>query len=268
MIRLRRERDAAAEAPRADMIADLERLVRRGRVLPFLVPFLLFGGLGLGRLTSRALALPDGAPVRVVAEDRTTPEELELLSRKMADLRHEGRRTEDYIVLYRDHVEPVEAALQRRGVPASTARQVAWPLVEFSYRHSVDPATVVSIVLVESGGRPRATSPVGARGLMQVMPAWTGRVAGCGVDLYDVEDNLCYGTAILAWYLERFRGDERRALLGYNGCVLGTNTPDCFRYPDKVQGLRRQILQEWAAAGREALITAAAGAAAGGEDAT
>src|SRR5690606_29351578 len=260
MIRLRRERDAAAEAPRADMIADLERLVRRGRVLPFLVPFLLFGGLGLGRLTSRALALPDGAPVRVVAEDRTTPEELELLSRKMADLRHEGRRTEDYIVLYRDHVEPVEAALQSRGVPASTARQVAWPLVEFSYRHSADPATGGSIVLVESGGRPRATSPVGARGPMQAMPACPGRVAGGGGDPRGVEDDLRDGAASLAGYLGGCRGDERRALRGYNGCVLGPNAPDCCRDPGQGQGRRRQTLQGWAAAGREALSTAAAGA--------
>jgi soluble lytic murein transglycosylase-like protein len=101
------------------------------------------------------------------------------------------------------------------------------------------------VLLVESGGRPRATSPVGARGLMQVMPVHQGRWIGCSGDLYDIDQNLCYGTSILAWYYQRFRGDERRALLGYNGCVRGTNTPDCHTYPDKVRRLRQEIRAEW-----------------------
>ncbi|HEX2723947.1 MAG TPA: hypothetical protein VHM24_13610, partial [Gemmatimonadaceae bacterium] len=31
-----------------------------------------------------------------------------------------------------------------------------------------------------------------------------------------------------------------QALLGYNGCVRGSNTPDCFRYPKKVYGQARK----------------------------
>jgi soluble lytic murein transglycosylase-like protein len=99
---------------------------------------------------------------------------------------------------------------------------------------------------VESNARPNATSSVGARGLMQVMPAWAGFWRGCGRDLYDVESNLCNGTRILAWYLNRHGGDEHRALLGYNGCVTGSNTPNCRTYPEKVQRLRRQIAAELA----------------------
>ena len=45
--------------------------------------------------------------------------------------------------------------------------------------------------------------------------------------------------------MERLRGDERRALLAYNGCVRGTFTPDCHLYPDKVNRIRRQIVAEW-----------------------
>jgi hypothetical protein len=78
---------------------------------------------------------------------------------------------------------------------------------------------------------------------MQVMPGWAGQWRECGRDLYDVEDNLCNGTSILQWYLRR-HGDERRALLGYNGCVRGTNTPNCFIYPNKIWTLRDQIKRE------------------------
>ncbi|HUP90337.1 MAG TPA: lytic transglycosylase domain-containing protein, partial [Longimicrobiales bacterium] len=139
--------------------------------------------------------------------------------------------------------EPVEKVLRHHGVGNTIARRISWPLVEESYRRGVDPATVTAILLVESEGNPTARSSVGARGLMQVMPLWAGQWRGCGRDLYNIKENICNGTSILAWYLER-HGDERSALLGYNGCVRGTNTPNCHRYPDKIWNLRQQIKRE------------------------
>jgi hypothetical protein len=64
----------------------------------------------------------------------------------------------------------------------------------------------MSIMLIESEGKPTARSFVGAAGLMQVMPFWAGRWRGCGKDLYDIETNLCNGTSILAWYFRNFDG--------------------------------------------------------------
>jgi soluble lytic murein transglycosylase-like protein len=83
---------------------------------------------------------------------------------------------------------------------------------------------------------------------MQIMPSWAGHWRTCGRDLYDIEGNLCAGTRILAYYLRRSGGDERRALLGYNGCVRGSNTPNCHTYPDKIARIRRQVAAELAAA--------------------
>ncbi|HEX6938178.1 MAG TPA: transglycosylase SLT domain-containing protein [Longimicrobiales bacterium] len=226
------------------MITEVERMVGRGLLILVLAPFLVFSGLGVGRLTHRALALPEDVPVRSPSDREVPRERLEALSREMQRLRASGERTADYVRLYQEHVAPIEASLRRRDVPAATARQIAWPLVEYSYMRGLDPATVLAVLLVESEGRPRARSPVGARGLMQVMPWWAGRIEGCGRDLYAIEDNLCAGTWILAEALGRLRS-ERRALLSYNGCVTGSFTPDCHRYPDKVASLRRQILAEW-----------------------
>ncbi len=246
MLRLRKRSGGASGGARPDMIAELERLIRRGLLLPVLGPLFLFGGLGLGKLTHRALALPEDAPLRVPTGREVPRAQLEALSRVMEGLRTAGERTAEYVVLYREHVAPVEEALRRRGVAADTARRVAWPLVEYSYRRGLDPATVLAVLLVESEGRPDATSPVGARGLMQVMPWWTGRIHDCGRDLYDIEDNLCHGTWILAEAFRRLRGNERRALLSYNGCVTGSFTRNCHQYPDKVGRIRRQLVAEWA----------------------
>jgi soluble lytic murein transglycosylase-like protein len=226
------------------MVQGLERWIRRLRVLPVVGIVLIAGGFGLGNLTTRLLELPEGTPVRVSARVDVPAIYLQALSRNMQQLRSDGEQTFEYIAMYREHVEPIEKTLIRRGVPAATARQVAWPLVEHSYRRNLDPATVVAVMLVESGGRPRVTSPVGARGLMQVMPLWAGHWRNCGSDLYDIEANLCNGTEILSFYYRRNNGDERRALLGYNGCIRGTNTPNCHTYPDKVDRLRTQIQRD------------------------
>lgn len=244
-------------AQRRAMLEELESLARRARVLPLVAPVLLLGGWGLGKLTMRALELPGGSVVRTGVAAEPSRIHLEALSRHLQALREHGTETAEYVMLYQAHIAPVERALYRRGVPPGTARRVAWPLVEHAYRRGVDPATVVSVLLVESRGRPYATSPVGARGLMQVMPDWEGRWRGCGRNLYDIEDNLCNGISILAWYLRRSAGDERRALLGYNGCIRGSNTPDCWRYPDKIARLRHQIRRELHAGQRAAPAAAA-----------
>ncbi len=229
------------------MVEELERFLRRIAMLPLLVPVLLFAGWGLGKVTARGIALPPGAPVRIAAAASTPRAHLESLSRYMTDVHDAGTDTEDWLHLYQNHVLPVERSMAGWGVDEGLARQVAWPLVANAYERGIDPATVVAIILVESSGRPEATSNVGARGLMQVMPLHQGHW-GCGPDLYDIESNLCYGTSILGWNLDRFDGDERRALLAYNGCVHGTNTPGCHSYPDKVMRLRERLRSEWRAA--------------------
>jgi soluble lytic murein transglycosylase-like protein len=240
---------------RLGIVEEMELLVRRARGLKFMLPVLLLLGLGAGHLVKRALRVPESATTRVTERSEAAGFRLVAIGSQMQRVREAGVHTAEYVRRYREEVAPVEQVLLRRGVPRQTARRVAWPLVEQSSQNGVDPATVLSVLLVESAGRPDARSSVGARGLMQIMPSWAGFWRGCGRDLYAIEDNLCNGTKILAMYLDRHDGDERRALLGYNGCVRGTNTPDCGRYPDKVATIRRQLQNEMATARRGSFRT-------------
>jgi soluble lytic murein transglycosylase-like protein len=240
---LKRKKSEDGLSASTTVLDDLERLWRRVRALPLVAPLVLFIGLGAGNATSRTLDVPESSAVRAGGSGADYTQ-FAALNERLRSIRTSGSRTEGYINVYREHVEPVERVLRNRGLPQDRARRIAWPLVEHSSRTELPIETVISVMLIESGGRPKVTSPVGARGLMQIMPFWSGHWKDCGRDLYDIEANLCNGTNILDYYYDRFGGDERRALLGYNGCVRGTNTPNCFIYPDKIARVRVQIERE------------------------
>jgi soluble lytic murein transglycosylase-like protein len=114
------------------------------------------------------------------------------------------------------------------------AFRIADALVAQAVKENLDPALLVGVLLTEDATLdPRARSSVGARGLMQVMPIHGGNW-GCGSkDLFDVESNICHGVQILKQAMLD-APNMRKALLRYNGCVRGRNTPNCHTYDDKV----------------------------------
>jgi soluble lytic murein transglycosylase-like protein len=81
-------------------------------------------------------------------------------------------------------------------------------------RHRMDHRLVEAVVVVESGGNPRAVSRKGAQGLMQLMPQ---RSLELGVrNPFDPEQNVDGGVRHLRDLLQRFGGDLTLALAAYN----------------------------------------------------
>jgi soluble lytic murein transglycosylase-like protein len=86
-------------------------------------------------------------------------------------------------------------------------------------RAGLDPQLVLGIIHVESGFKKYAVSTAGARGLMQVMPFWTGLIGTGEHNLFHLRTNIRYGCVILRHYLDIEKGDLYRALGRYNGSL-------------------------------------------------
>ena len=95
-------------------------------------------------------------------------------------------------------------------------------------RSGLDPELILALINVESNFDRFAISSAGAQGLMQVMPFWLDELGRPDDNLFDINTNLRFGCTILNIYLDREKGDMRRALARYNGSV-GQNW-----YPQRV----------------------------------
>ena len=87
-------------------------------------------------------------------------------------------------------------------------------IYELAPQYDLDPALVLEVVRAESNFDPRARSDKGALGLMQLIPA-TARRFGVR-DPFEPIQNLHGGMAYLRWLFDRFNGDLKLILAGYN----------------------------------------------------
>ncbi|MCA9620200.1 MAG: transglycosylase SLT domain-containing protein, partial [Myxococcales bacterium] len=133
-------------------------------------------------------------------------------------------------------VDDVESPIEGPTASQAAPLTVAW-LPSTVTRHralleqtaaevGVDADMLALMVLVESGGEPKAVSPTGARGLLQLMPSTAARIAErhrlqlAGEDaLFDPALNLKLGALHLADLLAEHRGADdplARAWASYN----------------------------------------------------
>jgi soluble lytic murein transglycosylase-like protein len=116
-----------------------------------------------------------------------------------------------------DHVEDVQVpiapapAAQSPSTPANTLEDI---VKTTAAKHHLDPDFVASVIRAESGGKVKAVSPKGARGLMQLMPDTASQL---GVkDVFDPRANVEGGTRYLRELLDQYHGDAQKALAAYN----------------------------------------------------
>lgn len=135
---------------------------------------------------------------------------------------------------YDAQVAPIARVLRQYRDDDVLTGRIAAAVVREARATNLEPRLLLGVLLVENPWLDTtAQSFVGAVGLMQVMPVHTGGWS-CGSDLESIDTNICLGARVFAHNLDRTGGDVRQALLRYNGCVTGANTPDCGKYPSRV----------------------------------
>ena len=107
------------------------------------------------------------------------------------------------------------SAAFRTTKPLSRRAAHYQPLIEeHAARNSVSADLVRAVIQAESAFNPRALSPKGAMGLMQLMPS---TAAEFGVlDPYNPAENIRAGVAYLKQLLDRYAGRVELALAAYN----------------------------------------------------
>lgn len=111
---------------------------------------------------------------------------------------------------------PVDAKPRIAAVirPPATRAAIAVHIGEVARRHRMSERLVAAVIAVESEWNPRAVSPRGARGLMQLMP---DTAAMLGVrDPFDPRQNIDGGARYLKELMQRFDNDLPLALAAYN----------------------------------------------------
>ena len=108
-------------------------------------------------------------------------------------------------------------------------------------KYKIDQALIKAVIKAESNFNHRAVSPVGAQGLMQLMPS-TAYVLQVD-DVFQPENNIEGGVRYLRYLLNVYKGDLRLALAAYNAgetavAKYGNNIPP-FR---ETQNYIRRVL--------------------------
>lgn len=144
-----------------------------------------------------------------------------------------GEQTDALWLAYQLHL--------RTRLPVSTLLEYTYLVVHYGNEQGLDPRLLTSMILVESYADPNATSSVGARGLLQVMPSWwQGVYPECGSNLYRPATNVCYAARILRWYLEGADSNLTLALNRYSGYHTeygGQDSPYSLRVMSNMEGM-------------------------------
>lgn len=123
--------------------------------------------------------------------------------------------------------------------PIPVPRDLLAQVDALAAKEGIDPHLLRALAWTESGFNPKALSPRGARGLLQVMPE-TAKTLGAK-DLEDPIQVMAAGAHHLKTLLDRYPGDVAKAVAAYNGGVeaidAGRPSQETQAYVPMVMGL-------------------------------
>ena len=116
-------------------------------------------------------------------------------------------------------LESMLSRMQRYKIERDEAMSILRAVYQEAKLSDIEPDLVLAVIAIESSFDRFAISPVGAQGLMQVMPFWKKEIGRNSDNLTDIAVNIRYGCKILQFYLQKSKGDLSEALARYNGSL-------------------------------------------------
>lgn len=127
--------------------------------------------------------------------------------------------------------------------------EIAELTIKYSDEFKVPTDLILAVIDIESGFRRRAVSPVGARGIMQIMPATAREIAGKlgrnKYNLFSLRDNIQFGTFYLRDMLSRFDEDCSLAIIAYNAgprTAMKIKTQRNAYFPAETKAYRTDVM--------------------------
>ena len=186
-------------------------LRRRNRIKQTVLALSFFGAMGL-LLGNRE---PTALEAEAAQVTPSTPFRIDLSTDKSLTFQLDSARGElELTRTLLDRANRIIGFSTQYGIDA----KLAGSIIDVARAEGIDPELAFRLVKLESDFKTHATSPVGAIGLTQVMPA-TARYYVKGVTaqmLYDPNVNLRVGFRYLRGLVDEYNGDVKLALLVYN----------------------------------------------------
>lgn len=134
-------------------------------------------------------------------------------------------------VSFKSQSEKLSTGIQKTyAVSATTANRLSPLILQNSEKHNVPATLIAAVIHQESSYRVHAKSPVGAIGLMQIIPKYWSKT--CPGDLYNEAININCGSYILAHYHDK-AGSWDKALGYYNVGPFGYENNRQFKKSGK-----------------------------------
>lgn len=155
----------------------------------------------------------------------------------------------------RTYVDLIARVIKLKEVEKARLAEILPLLDKYAEKYKVSRDLIIAVARQESRFNQAATSPVGARGVMQVMPGTAqdiSRAINIPADkiLNDIEANIDAGVYYLAQRIKQFGGDVEKALAGYNWGpfrkLLQVEGPlDLSKVPEETRNYVKKITQDW-----------------------
>jgi len=149
--------------------------------------------------------------VRLGAENKVLENEIQDLQNEIIELGNAGEIETKQLL--RDYIQK-----NFRRTPPIVAQKIASTIIQVSKEKQVAVPLLLGIIQVESEFNPYALSKAGARGLMQVMPEWIGKLKTpleTKYDLHDITKGINAGAEVFNIHLKENKGNVNKGLWAY-----------------------------------------------------